>query len=340
MPRQSTNSPAKTATKQTKKQFNLFNCEIITQNSQGVVVEHIDAEGNDLLKQPETPVIEEVAKETPADRVDDNEEEEDDDDSEEEEEEEEEEDEDEAEERRIAQMKREMEIAEKAHKEKIARKNATKNIVSLRQNEMTKLDALIQTTTTHKNILIAEHARKLGEIDALLLLHETRKKKIADGEDDSTIIDEHIKNEAIAKTPAPATKKIVNLVKNYPPAPTPSPTPPIGETIIEPPKEKRARENKQRPPLHSVICQKTEFKTLIKGKEYYAHTNDGHTIIGDGITYTTINKWNEGTYKIIGIENKTKRSIYECVMVLITKENKYYKLGDRYDTSGQMINPL
>lgn len=119
-----------------------------------------------------------------------------------------------------------------------------------------------------------------------------------------------------------------------------SPTPPIGETIIEPPKEKRTRDNKQRPPLHSVICQRTEFKTVIKGKEYYAYTDDGYTIIGDGITYTTLNKWNEGTYKIIGIENKTKRSIYDCLMVLLTKERKWYKLGDRYDTTGLMLNPL
>jgi hypothetical protein len=102
----------------------------------------------------------------------------------------------------------------------------------------------------------------------------------------------------------------------------------------------RTREIKIRPPLHSVICQRTEFKTSIRGKEYYAYTDDGHTIIANGSTYATINKWTEATYKLIGFKNKTKRSVYECVLVFRKKENKYCKLGDYYDTSGQMLNPL
>ena len=89
--------------------------------------------------------------------------------------------------------------------------------------------------------------------------------------------------------------------------------------------------------------QQTFFRTIINKKEFQAETDESTLqgrILGDGVVYDNLNKWIEATFKKLGVENKTKRSVYECVDVLYKNENVWYKLGLKYNDSGTKLNPL
>jgi hypothetical protein len=107
---------------------------------------------------------------------------------------------------------------------------------------------------------------------------------------------------------------------------------------------KKTRNCVARKPLYQVITQRTTFKTRTKNQDFYAVTEDGHTIragqpIVNQTDFKSLNVWLDAVIKLTHSgENKTKKSVYEVVYYYNNLRAEWRKLGEDYTSQTTILN--
>lgn len=179
---------------------------------------------------------------------------------------------------------------------------------------------IIPLRTARAETYKAEAQRKKAEAERL-------RKEAEDAEAEAEAILRGERDETITKAEA-EKNGVVRVV--------------VGGNAPKPQAEKKdgARERVmvKRKELTEVITRPTQFKTKIKDQVKTATTENGETIVADGKTYESLNKWLDASVRAITGDNKTKKSVFEVVFYYNDTRKEWRKLGEDYTAETTTLN--